>query len=95
MSGLTCFLFEGSMETHCDDATWSVSAEVSMSGTQEKERKGERDLEERHSNTPTVLYCFKKRMSIFTNIDYFVLERHHAVLLAHATLSKTLTFALN
>lgn len=31
VSGLTCFLFEGSVESYCDDATWSVSAEVSMS----------------------------------------------------------------
>lgn len=56
--GLTCFLFEGSMETHCDYATWSVSAEVSMSGTEEKQRKGEGDLKERltiSSYTLTVL----------------------------------------
>lgn len=37
-SGLTYYLFEGSMETHCDYATWPVSAEVSMSGTEDKHR---------------------------------------------------------
>lgn len=41
VSGLTCFLFEGSMETRCDDATWSVSAEVRAKGEGEEGREGE------------------------------------------------------
>lgn len=36
--GLTYYLSEGSMETQCDYTTWSVSAEVSMSGTEDKHR---------------------------------------------------------
>lgn len=42
VSGLTCFLFEGSMETRCDDATWSVSAEVRAKGEGEEGREGGR-----------------------------------------------------
>lgn len=41
VSGLTCFLFEGCAESHCDDATCSVSAEVNtraLSGEREKGR---------------------------------------------------------
>lgn len=43
------------METHCDDATCSVSAEVSMRayvGEREKGRKGDGDVEERHTVFP-------------------------------------------
>lgn len=98
VSGLTCFLFEGSVETHCDDATWSVSAEVSMSGTLEKVRKGEGDLEERHSvcsYTPTVLYCFRKLLSIFHKYWLFCSREATCCTISHARLSKTLTFELN
>lgn len=36
MSGLTCVVLEGSMETHSDDTTCLMSAEISMSDTEEK-----------------------------------------------------------
>lgn len=78
---------------------------VSVSRSQYGRYRGERDRREgkretwkKGSTQPPILlllYCWRKLLSIFSNIDSFLLEKQHALLLAHARLYNTLTFALH
>lgn len=62
MSGLTCFLFKGSMETRSDEATWSVSAEVSM---RQITGEGKWGIKEHQILIP---FPFSEPLSVFTSM---------------------------
>lgn len=42
-----------------------------------------------------LLNCLRKRLATFTIIDYFVLEKQHAVMLTYGRMTNTLTFTVN
>lgn len=64
------------METSCDDATWSVSAEVSANAYKAETDGVVVGVGGAHCILPNVLYCCRK---LFTVIDY-IQELHWPLL---------------